>query len=137
MRINNVCKVASREARFMGCSIGLTISGCWVAAQLLGLFSRFLFRRVELSRRPRRRSISLMIAGSARICSTANSNLFSARGRVAESKRAARCYYEVPLLTLLLPKCCWPPTSACTNCCLGPATYRGSMAPWLSYLCAD
>jgi hypothetical protein len=28
--IKNVCKVASREARFLGCSIGLTISGCWL-----------------------------------------------------------------------------------------------------------
>ena len=31
MRIKNGCKVASREARFLGCSIGLTISaGCWL-----------------------------------------------------------------------------------------------------------
>jgi hypothetical protein len=30
MMIKTVCKVASREARFLGCSIGLTISGCWL-----------------------------------------------------------------------------------------------------------
>ena len=30
MMIKNACKVASREARFLGCSIGLTISGCWL-----------------------------------------------------------------------------------------------------------
>ena len=83
--------------------------GCCAAT---GFAVLFLFRRVELPRRPKRRSTSLMVAGSAaapaRICCTANSNLFSARCRLAESKRVdwcsvplARCNYIIYYNTML------------------------------------
>ena len=55
----DICMMASREARFSGSLLGLLTTAVVTcpAAQLLG----FLFRRVELSRRPKRRSTSLLV----------------------------------------------------------------------------
>ena len=59
----DICMVASREARFSGSLLGLLTTAVVTcpAAQLLG----FLFRRVELSRRPKRRSTSLLVDAAA------------------------------------------------------------------------
>ena len=59
----DICMVASREARFSGSLLGLLTNAVVTcpAAQLLG----FLFRRVELSRRPKRRSTSLLVDAAA------------------------------------------------------------------------
>ena len=100
----DICMVASREARFSGSLLGLLTSKLlgWPAAQLLG----FLFRRVELPRRLKRRSTSLLVAGDvaapARICCTASSILLRP-GRLAKSiKRTARCSSAVRRAALLL-----------------------------------
>ena len=59
----DICMMASREARFSGSLLGLLTTAVVTcpAAQLLG----FLFRRVELSRRPKRRSTSLLVDAGA------------------------------------------------------------------------